>query len=911
MGSLRAPLLGRAAELAEIEQRLARVRAGATETLIVIAPPGVGKTRLVEELAERASGTAVAAPMALLRARLGPDTISVAAAVAQLAGSAAADGTEAQRGLLVDGGDDGDSAAGQVRDLEAEREARFRAWIAALDALAGARPGVWLIEDLHWSGGDLLAFIEQAARQPAASGRLILGTGRPSLRDDLGRRSADGAALPVFELPPLAAAGARELVGALVGEALPESLISAIVERSDGTPLFIEELLRAWVSVGTLAIGPDGRWRLTAEPDAVALPQTVQQIYAAQLDDLPDDARALVRRASVAGRRVPRDSLPTLDLGQSEAALEITRRRALLVDGRPDSLYGAALSYRHALLRDAGYASLARAERGRLHARLAAWYEGMAGGRADEVAEQIANHYDAAIEHASRLTPEIDAGLDVARARDLAVEWYRRAAVQALSAAAHEAARSFLRRALSHVDESAPLMRAGLLLALGEATAYTADMDEGATLLGQAVELYRAALDDGAADAAAGNGTEAGATAAVRTGYAAAAAALGRVWIQQVRFDSAAKLADEALTRLGDDGSTAIAPLLGIRGWVKATLTVDREALADIDRALDIARGAADRRLELELKDWRAGALGELDEYDVADWQDIERLAVELGDWQRAVKAMRMQAGQYLDDQPGLVWPLADRVEEIGRRRGLEEDLCWIDYLRTEAGFVAGEWDRAVAAGLRAFDLGERNGYDRAVVRTLHVLLPIASARGEREIVERAFAWHAPRRHMFPDSPYARIMEAAIGLHCAAAGLQPPVVPEVAPRLIAFDAEPGGPSWVAALETVVEAWLAAGEVGGAHEAVSLIEHGAATHPTTSSLGRGVAAYLRSRVSGAQGDVAAEAAQARTALGHFRNGGAAWWIWKCLRARAVTGNASADERAEMNEIAARLRLAARP
>ena len=221
------------------------------------------------------------------------------------------------------------------------------------------------------------------------------------------------------------AADCASLVHALVGDALPEELVDAVVERSDGTPLFIEELLRTWVGVGTLVREGDA-WRLTARPDAVPLPRTVQAIYAAQLDDLPSDARLVARRGAVAGRRLPVGALHALDLADAGDGLEALRRRAFFTGPLEDPVTGEAYAYRHALLRDAGYASLARAERARLHLAMAAWLIETAGDRADVVAEAIAEH------HASAL--ELDAITPVARPAGsgplaaMAAGWYERAA---------------------------------------------------------------------------------------------------------------------------------------------------------------------------------------------------------------------------------------------------------------------------------------------------------------------------------------------------------------------------------------------------------------------------------------------------------------------------------------------------
>ncbi|HUG48632.1 MAG TPA: adenylate/guanylate cyclase domain-containing protein, partial [Candidatus Limnocylindria bacterium] len=757
MGRLRAPLLGRDTELARLAGVLQRVRDGANETLLVIAPPGVGKSRLVEELLSGA-GNDEAEEVVVRRARLGPEVLSPAAAVAQLLLSAptpAEEPLEAELAALLAPPDarSPEATALSAAALADERRLLFRAWVEGLDRLAGGRPQVWLLEDLHWAGPDLLAFVEAAAAQPAPGGRLVLGTGRPALLDGLADRPAQASGLPVLDLSPLDEAAAGKLVRALVGEALPADLAAALVERSDGNALFIEELLRSWVSVGLLQPADEGGWRLMRGIDGVALPQTVQAIYAAQLDDLPAAARTLLRRASVAGRHVPRSSLEALDLRQREEAVESALRRALLQEGPPHVVVGRALSYRHALLRDAGYASLARAERARLHARLAAWYEEVAGERANEVAEVIARHYAAAADHSSRLEPSIADGLDAARARRLAADWFERAADRALAGAAHETARQFLAAALQMSGPAETVVRARLLLRLGEVTAYTADMDEGGRYLGEALQLYRDAFSAPPPDLAEG------ALEKLRQGYGRAAAALGRVWVQQLRFDDAEALAQATLEAIGEAEDPAVARLLAVRGWVRSTLTMDPATIDDLDRALRIARAAGDRRLELDIVEWRAAARGEVGLFDPADWAELESLATELGDGSRAVRALRAQASVLVDDRHAEVWPLADRAEDVARRRGGEEDVAWVDYLRAETGFVSGDWRAAMNCGLRAVELGERYAYHRVVVRTWHVLLPIAEARGERDLISRAAAWYAEREGTFPDSPYARIME--------------------------------------------------------------------------------------------------------------------------------------------------------
>jgi hypothetical protein len=107
-----------------------------------------------------------------------------------------------------------------------DRDALFDAWLEALDALAGGRPQTWLAEDVHWAGGDVLAFLALAGqRRPAAGGRLVIATCRPSLLETNPEwTTADGdAGRHLIQLGTLPATDAAALVRALVGDALAGS----------------------------------------------------------------------------------------------------------------------------------------------------------------------------------------------------------------------------------------------------------------------------------------------------------------------------------------------------------------------------------------------------------------------------------------------------------------------------------------------------------------------------------------------------------------------------------------------------------------------------------------------------------------------------------------------------------------
>jgi class 3 adenylate cyclase len=967
MGSLRAPTLGRESELGELAAAYRRVAGGGVERWLVVAPPGVGKSRLLRELTDRLAG-ARPAPL-VLRTRAKPDVPSPFDPIAHLlldSLSPAAGGPpdeESARRLLLDrlaaaGASperaqvvtDAALAVVWPPDIEPrdgqrqEREVLFAAWLEALDALAAGRPAVWLVEDVHWAGGDVLAFVDFAtARQPATGGgRLLVATARPSLLET----HLDWAAADAeqhrhhIQLATLAPTAARELVHALVGDALPDALVEQIAQRSDGNCLFIEELLRAWVSVGTLA-ERGGRWRLTVPAEHVALPASVQSIYAAQLDDLPAGARQVARRASVAGKRFPVGALESLGV-DARTGLDPLRRRALVVGPQPEAMLGEAYAYRHALLRDAGYASLARAERARLHVRLARWLEAAAGERSGELADQIAGHYAAALESAPALARELDEGVDRATAQRLAAEWYERAGKSTLAVSAHDAARQLFRRAIDLTPGASKFDLARLWEQLADATAFAADMDEGARAYEQSMELYREAmaeakgeldaasrdlkqelaqgadelragmaeLDAGMAEVRAALANVPGGAAIARalpggpplpatvpstyerarSGLARATAALADVMYQQLRFADSEKLAAGVMAEIGSDqlasndpGSLAkllIARALGAMGSRGGSAEIE----AELQQATELAAQSSDRRTQLHSQSALAAMRAESGRPELADWAALERSALDQGAWKEAISAAVNAAAMQIDDHAREVIPAIQRAREIATAHGYLEDVAWTAYIESEAWFVAGEWDQAIAAGVQAMDVGEANAYRRLTVRTVHVMVPIAAVRGDRALIERAqrFYESLEGRFEFPDSPYSRIVRAAQDLEIAAAGLIEPFVPEVEPRIVAFEDEPGGGSWSAALDRVFRSWLEAGELDGAERALAAATAALPRFQNVSRLGHGSYELLRARLSAAQGDDGAAAITGRAALEHFRAAGAPWWVAKAIR-----------------------------
>jgi class 3 adenylate cyclase/tetratricopeptide (TPR) repeat protein len=915
MGGLRAPMLGRKRELERLERALAELQAGAAHTVAVLAPPGVGKTRLVDELARAAASDAM-----VCRARLRPDVLAPYDGVAQLLAAAlvaaglAADSLTALAAerLLTDRLSEAGTDPGRTRvvaesvvavlfpaaaDGQAEpanRDAVFAAWLDAFDALGTSGRVLWIVEDAHWAGGDLLAFLLAAGSPPARSPRLVVVTGRPALRE---RFDLDDA----LELPPLSPRTTATLIRKLVGGAVPAELVGRIAQASDGNPLFVEELLRTWASSGLLVAEGD-RWQLTADPAEVSVPTTVQTIYAAQLDDLPPPARLTARRASVPGRRFPAAALEALGVDDAAEGLEVLTRRALIGGPDADAVFGSTYTFRHALLRDAGYASLARAERAALHVRLARWLEAVAGERRGQIAELIGRHYAAAAESAPRLAAEVAPQLSRAEAAHAAAGWLELGADTALELGAHETARTLLTRALELTEEEAVLDAARRRRRLGEAIAQSADMDEAAGELERARELARTVLQS----------TEGDEHAAGRAEYAAATASLGWVYNQQVRFDDAAELARKALEELGEGQDVETARLLLLRGTAVGYGTDEIDGpLADVRRAAAIARTTHAPDVELDAVALHTRWETDLGSATVADLREVERLALRRGRWATAAAAARTEAIMLFDGDPLAAADALARADELCRARGLLEELAWTDYARTELGLLTGDWDVALAAGLRAVDLAERNAYRRAGIRSWYAILPIAAARRDEEVLRRAHAFSSRFRPHFPTvpAPWARVMSTAADLRFAALGWPRTAIyePDDDAAVPAFDDAGQLPSFCDAADAVIGAWLADGAYERVRAALAVAAAAVERAPARPVTWPAVMTLLRARLGATLGDPV-DVGALRPAIDALRSVPAPAWLARGFRQLEALGAATVEEVAEADAIDRRLGIA---
>jgi class 3 adenylate cyclase len=493
----RGRLVGRDADIDQLELVARRTFEERRPFLVsIVAPAGVGKSRLLEEFLDRLDPDARVAlaqclpygqrltywPMrAILLSIVG---LGEDATPEQIRTSVAA--------WLRDAGEpDADRAAELLAatigasEVEGDRVALFSAWRRLVEVAAERAPLVLVIEDLHWSSDSLLDLVESMLQPRADVPLVMIALARPELLDRRptwggGRRNAIS-----ISLEPLPSGAVAALVADLLDQPAPE-IVDAVVERAEGNPFYAGEIVRSLVD----RLGP------VPDPTAVAgaiaaLPDTVHATVLARLDALEPVARRVVQLGAVIGRTFEPRAIPAVDGGLTaeavNAAVEDLLDRDLV---RPAGR--GAVAFRHILIREVAYNTLPRAERARIHGAAGRWLdaEAEATGRADELAELVAFHLREAVTLGSLLgdpAPE-----DLVR---LAVRWLRRAGEAAAAGAATAEAARHLNAAIElaePVEQAAMLERVGTIWSGGEQAtdAMARAMQLGRELgLGQSQEL--------------------------------------------------------------------------------------------------------------------------------------------------------------------------------------------------------------------------------------------------------------------------------------------------------------------------------------------------------------------------------------------------------------------------------------
>jgi class 3 adenylate cyclase/tetratricopeptide (TPR) repeat protein len=467
--SERPPLVGREAEWLVVGSALVAAREGAGGVIQLVGEPGLGKSRLVEELVAAASGLPVLTVQANQYAAFSP-YLAVRAPLRRLVGVEPGDSdtvvasrltTAVERvapglrpwlpllGLVL--GCPVDETPQTATLDEKFRRRQLHDTVTELLLAALGPTAVLVVEDTHWlddASGDL---VRHLARHTTECGWLLLATRRP-VADGLDLAGDDG--VETLALTPLDAAATAALV-ARAADATPlaPGLAEVLAERSGGNPLFLRELLDAARAGGT----------------ADTLPDTIEATIAARIDTLPPGERALLRRAAVLGDRFPFRLLQAL-VDEGVNARDAVRR------GLADFLVpdAGSVRFRHALLRQVAYEGLPYRVRRDLHLRAGEALEAMARTPAERPLALLSTHFFAAGDHARAWPVTIGA------------------AEQARGSAGHTEAAALYRRALDsarHLPLLAPDEVARTWESLGDVAEKSGDYELAMTAFRSARRL--------------------------------------------------------------------------------------------------------------------------------------------------------------------------------------------------------------------------------------------------------------------------------------------------------------------------------------------------------------------------------------------------------------------------------------
>jgi class 3 adenylate cyclase/tetratricopeptide (TPR) repeat protein len=436
-----APFVGRERELAILGASLAPVRMGFGSLVELTGDPGMGKSRLVEELlsqsadlrvlrascAEYESSTAYFPFRGLLRSllELPVDGDGDGAAVAEALRSrleSVAPELVPWIPLLALPLDVEIGSTPEVDDLQpAFRRARLHGVVETLFARLLPTATVVVLEDVHWMDEPSSQLLWHLGRQVTANPWLICATRRPGAGGFFAAEGVPPVAALTIQLEPLTADAAKALVAATAADSWPEEEIGAVAERSGGNPLFLQELVSS------------ARGEAEAE-----LPESVEAVVTTRIDKLDHVDRTLLRYAAVMGSTFSGELVGRVlaeDDPSVAADSDAWDRLAEFVERDPHSAGG--FRFRHALIRDAAYEGLSYRRRRELHASVGAAYESLYADQLADHAELLSLHFFHAADHRKAYEYSLLAG-DRAKEKFANVEaaaFYRRALASADSIA--------------------------------------------------------------------------------------------------------------------------------------------------------------------------------------------------------------------------------------------------------------------------------------------------------------------------------------------------------------------------------------------------------------------------------------------------------------------------------------------
>jgi predicted ATPase/DNA-binding CsgD family transcriptional regulator len=565
-------LSGRKYELAALWSQFEATTAGRLHVTLVAGEPGIGKTRLLHEVAGCAEqvGTLVLRGGAS-EAEGMPPYLPFLEALGGYIRTAPPEQLHTQA----------DSMAAILATILPElplrlgelapsyplppEQARLRLYEAVgmfLSTIAVSRPLLLLLDDLHWADAATLDLLCHLAQHQATSRLCILGAYRS---DELASHPAlersildltRSRQLTVLALGPLPEADVAELITALLGVPPHLTLSHLLWKQSEGNPFFLEELLRAWLETGVLTVTPS-QANISSSPPA-SLPASISGLIRYRLARLPQEVLETLRPAAILGRTFASSFLAEV-MGQDEELVE-ERLYASVQAGVLRSDPSERYTFSHDTLREYLYSGVTPARRRRLHGFMGRALEARLNQEDAQQLAQLAFHFAHSGDHIRGAT------------------YSQLAAAQAVRAAAPREAMHHYRTALDLLDQQ-DQRRGSLWLALGEA-ALTAGVEREAVQAFEAAQTWFTEKPD--------------VVAAARAAYGQ-----GRAWARLEDHAAAQAAFEQALTLLHEYSCPEQVKVLVDLGTLLAvSLGQHTEGVTHGQQALKLATELGDRRLE-------------------------------------------------------------------------------------------------------------------------------------------------------------------------------------------------------------------------------------------------------------------------------------------------------------------------